>query len=226
MFERDVYGAAGIPLSVVCDEHLRRDANGYGFWLECPPLHPALAAVSVPGFGAAHRDQMLRFTQTASLIALVRDGADLDVSNGEVVSGRGGRVRIRYRLGVQDTRHLVEGIKAGARLHLAAGAQEVRTLHAVPVVVRRERDLDAIAARSVGPNDVALFSAHVNGTCRLGGDRSTSGTDPHGERPGAPGVFVADGSLLPTAPGVNPQETIMALATIVAERIAARRRPG
>jgi len=39
-------------------------------------------------------------------------------------------------------------------------------------------------------------------------------------------VFVADGSLLPTALGVNPQETIMALATIVAERISARRRPG
>ena len=226
MFDRDVYAAAGIPLSVVCDEHMRCDANGYGFWLECPPLHPALAAVSVPGFGTAHREQMLRFPRMASLIALVRDGADLDTSNGEVVSGRGGRVRIRYRLGARDTRHLVEAMTAGARLHLAAGAQEVRTLHAVPVVVRRESDLDTIASRPVGPNDVALFSAHVNGTCRLGADRSTSGTDPHGERTGAPGVFVADGSLLPTAPGVNPQETIMALATIVAERIAARRRPG
>jgi choline dehydrogenase-like flavoprotein len=117
-------------------------------------------------------------------------------------------------------------VTAAARLHLAAGAREVRTLHASPMVVRTERDLDAIAARSVGPNDVALFSAHVNGTCRLGRDRSASGTDPHGERHGAPGVFVADGSLLPTALGVNPQETIMSLATIVADRIASRRRPG
>ena len=226
LFDRDIYAAAGIPLSVVCDEHMRRDANGYGFWLECPPLHPALAAVSVPGFGTAHREQMLQFPRMASLIALVRDGADLDTSNGEVVSGRGGRVRIRYRLGARDTRHLVEAMTAGARLHLAAGAREVRTLHAVPVVVRRERDLDTLASRPVGPNDVSLFSAHVNGTCRLGGERSTSGTDPNGERTGAPGIFVADGSLLPTAPGVNPQETIMAVATIVAERIAARRRPG
>ena len=39
-------------------------------------------------------------------------------------------------------------------------------------------------------------------------------------------VFIADGSLLPTAPGVNPQATIMALSTIVAERIAARQHPG
>lgn len=102
----------------------------------------------------------------------------------------------------------------------------MRTLHTNPVVVRRERDLEAIASRPIGPNDVALFSAHVNGTCRMGRDRATSGTDPHGERHGAAGVFITDGSLLPTAPGVNPQETIMALATIVSECIAARRRPG
>jgi long-chain-alcohol oxidase len=69
---------------------------------------------------------------------------------------------------------------------------------------------------------VNLFTAHVNGTCRLGTDPRIAGTDPHGERFGAPGVFVGDGSLLPTAPGVNPQETIMALATVVAERVAAR----
>jgi choline dehydrogenase-like flavoprotein len=39
-------------------------------------------------------------------------------------------------------------------------------------------------------------------------------------------VFIADGSLLPTAPGVNPQETIMALSTVIAERVAAQRHPG
>jgi len=35
-------------------------------------------------------------------------------------------------------------------------------------------------------------------------------------------LFVCDGSILPTALGVNPQETIMALATVFAGRIAAR----
>jgi choline dehydrogenase-like flavoprotein len=33
---------------------------------------------------------------------------------------------------------------------------------------------------------------------------------------------VVDGSILPTAPGVNPQETIMALSTVIAERIVDR----
>ncbi|HLA91117.1 MAG TPA: GMC family oxidoreductase [Gemmatimonadaceae bacterium] len=226
LFNQEIYAAAGIPLSAVCDEHLRRDANGYGYWIECPSMHPALAAVATSGFGAQHREVMLQFRRLGSLIALVRDGADQELSNGEVSAARGGRTRIRYRLGPRDAQHLVEAIAASARLQLAAGAMEVRTLHTSPVIVRRERDLAAISARRVGANDVALFSAHVNGTCRFGRDRATSGTDLHGERFGAPGVFVADGSLLPTALGVNPQETIMALATIVAERVAARRRPG
>jgi len=225
LHDREIWGATGIPLSAVCDEHLRRE-DGYGFWIECPPAYPAIAAAAVQGFGAAHREMMLRYRSTASLIALVRDGADLDVSNGDITALRNGRTRIRYRLGAADARSVKAAIAAAARIQLAGGAREVHTLHSTPVVVRSERDLAAIDTLGVGPNEIALFSAHVNGTCRIGTDAGTSGTNPDGERRGAPGVFVADGSLLPTALGVNPQETIMALATIVAERIAARRRPG
>ena len=225
-FDREIWGATGIPLSAVCDHHVRHDSNGYGFWIECPPMYPAIAAAAIPGFGAEHRATMLQYRNCSSQIALVRDGAELDVSNGDVTAMKHGRTRIRYRLGSADSRHLQQAMAASARIQFAAGANEVRTLHARPVVMRSEADVAAIAARSVGPNEIALFSAHVNGTCRIGTDTQNSGTDPHGERRGAPGVFVADGSLLPTALGVNPQETIMALATIVAQRIAARRRPG
>lgn len=226
VFDRTIYGAAGIPLSVVCDEHLRLDSRGYGFWIECPPMHPALTAVATPGFGESHRELMLQFPSLATLITLVRDGADIDQSNGDVRTSADGRVRIRYRLGRADAAHLTEAVVAGARVLLAAGAQEVRTLHTKPAIVRSEQDLESIRRLPVGPNDIALFSAHVNGTCRLGKNRETAGTDANGERWDAPGVFVADGSLLPTALGVNPQETIMALSTVVAERVAARRRPG
>ena len=224
--DHEIYAGAGIPLSAICDEHARCDENGYGFWLECPPLHPAITAGAIPGIGAAHREWMLRYRHLSGLVALVRDGADLGTSNGDVSVTRGGRVRVRYRLGVRDAQHLVRAIEAGARLQLAAGMREVLTLHTQPMVVRSERDLAHIRTRSVGANDIGLFSAHLNGTCRLGRDRETSGTDPNGECWDAPGMFVADGSLLPTAPGVNPQETIMAVASIVAARIAARRRPG
>ena len=69
---------------------------------------------------------------------------------------------------------------------------------------------------------IQLFSAHVNGTCRMGLDARTSGCTPEGQRHGTPGIYIADGSILPTAPGANPQALIMAAASLIAERITAR----
>jgi choline dehydrogenase-like flavoprotein len=74
----------------------------------------------------------------------------------------------------------------------------------------------------LAPNHITLFSAHVNGSCRLGTNPSTSGATPDGERHGVRGLYITDGSLLPTALGVNPQETIMAVSTVIAERMASR----
>ena len=226
IYDREMVGSSGIPLSTLCDEYLRQDRAGYGAWIECPPLHPGLAAVAAPGVGATHRDVMRRFPNLGTLIVLTRDGAQQDHSDGEVRLRRNGTTSIRYALNPADARHMEQGLVAAARLHFAAGAREVLSGHKRCVTLRSPADIDALRGRPFRANDIALFSAHVNGTCRLGSDRQTAGTDPHGEVYGAPGVFVADGSLLPTALGVNPQETIMVLATIVAERIASRRRPG
>lgn len=224
-YDREIYAAGGIPLSSVCDEFLRLDAHGYGAWIETPPMHPALAASACPTFGAPHRALMQDFRNTGTLIVLIRDGAQRGHSDGSVRLRRDGSISIRYALNPADAAHLRTGLQAAARLHFAAGAREVISGHTRPVLLRHPDEVAALDARPTGPNDLALFSAHVNGTCRIGTSPRDAGTDPHGERFGAPGVFVADGSLLPTAPGVNPQETIYALATVVAERIASRYRP-
>jgi choline dehydrogenase-like flavoprotein len=213
---------AGMPLTAMMDEFARQDANGYGFWIECPALGPALAAVSMPGFGAAHAARMQMLHRTAPFICLTRDGANLHSSNGSVMVDRAGHPRIRYTLGSADARHVKASIAAAARMHLANGAEHAMTLHAQPLELRREADLARIAHAPVGPNQLGIFSAHVNGTCRMGSDSRTAAVSPDGERYGVRGLYVADGSLLPTAPGVNPQETIYALASRVAAAIIAR----
>ncbi|MFN2400284.1 MAG: GMC family oxidoreductase N-terminal domain-containing protein [Gemmatimonadaceae bacterium] len=219
IYDREMYGAAGIPLSVVCDEFLRSGENGYGSWIECAPMLPGLASIAIPGFGADHGDAMRLFPHLGALIVLARDGADKKRSNGEVRVDRRGRPHIHYRLSSADRTNLVEGLKSAARLHLASGASEVRTGHSVPLRIRTDVDILRLHDAQYGANQLCLFSAHVNGTCRIGTNPRTSGCGPNGERHGVKGLYVADGSLLPTAPGVNPQETIMALATVVSRRI-------
>jgi choline dehydrogenase-like flavoprotein len=59
------------------------------------------------------------------------------------------------------------------------------------------------------------------GSCRMGVDPDTSVAGPWGELHDVKGVWIGDASAFPTASGVNPMITIMALAHRTAEAIAA-----
>lgn len=220
-FDREMCGTAGIPQSALSD-HFIRENGDYGFWIECPALLPGLASAAIPGFGEPHRAIMREFPNLSSLIVLNRDGSNLGASNGDVTAGKNGGARIRYKMSSGDSQTLAKGIVAAARMHFEAGAREVLTLHSPQLRFNSPAGIDAIMSAPRGTNQIGLFSAHVNGTCRIGTDPAKSGCNSDGERHGAPGVYIADGSLFPTAPGVNPQATIMALATIVAQRIMSR----
>lgn len=222
VYDQPLYAGGGMPMTTLCDEFSNRNGTGYGVWIETPPTHPMLVAAALPGFGAAHRSLMTQFAHLGILLVLTRDGADLDASSGQVRADRTGRTRIRYALTPADADNLRHGLVAAAEMHLAAGAREILSLHTTPVRVRTRADLDEIRRRPMGPNQLALFTAHVNGTCRIGTNPATAGADPDGQVHGAPGVYCLDGSLLPTGLGVNPQATIMALSSLLSDRMLAR----
>lgn len=221
-YDREIATSTGIPLTTMCDEHLRWRGTDFGFWIETPPMHPSFTAAAMPGFGQPHRALMSSFNQLGVLIGLTRDGAERTRSSGRVQVNRRGETSITYALTPEDQRRVRASLSATAQLHFAAGAVEVGSMHSTPIVVRSAANVGRLEEGSVGPNRIGLFSAHVNGTCRMGTDPSTSGATPEGERHGVRGLYIADGSLLPTSLGVNPQETIMAIATVLAERMAMR----
>ena len=72
-----------------------------------------------------------------------------------------------------------------------------------------------------------VFSAHQMGTARMGAAPADHPVDERGRvRAGVggtvvPGLYVGDGSLFPTAIGVNPMITIMVLARRVARTVLA-----
>ncbi len=56
------------------------------------------------------------------------------------------------------------------------------------------------------------LTAHPLGGCPMGHDERSGVVDSHGEVFGYPGLFVADGSIMPSAVGPNPSFTIAAMA--------------
>jgi len=74
--------------------------------------------------------------------------------------------------------------------------------------------------------DLKLMAFHPLGTARADARASHGVTDGDLALHGVDGVYVADGSVIPSALGVNPQMTIMALATRLAFHLLGRVTPG
>lgn len=76
-------------------------------------------------------------------------------------------------------------------------------------------------AASVGRRPITV---HSQGGCHMGADAGRAVVDPSGEVWGHPGLFVVDGSSLPSSVGVNPSHTIAALAELNASHFLERTR--
>jgi choline dehydrogenase-like flavoprotein len=63
-----------------------------------------------------------------------------------------------------------------------------------------------------------LMTVHLTSTVRMGEDAGLAGADSFGRVHGVQNLRVNDASLLPDAPGVNPQAAIMTIALRNAEQ--------
>jgi cholesterol oxidase len=71
---------------------------------------------------------------------------------------------------------------------------------------------------------IRLHSVHMMGTARMSEDRRRGVVGSFGEFYGVPGLFVADASIFPGPLGINPMETVIALAMRNAQHLIERRR--
>ena len=154
------------------------------------------------------------YDRVASFGVMVEDKA-----RGRVASGPAGRPIALYWLGEHEIRKLVRGIELVARIFLAAGAREVYPRVDGFDAIRGETDLERFSRIRPAARDFLLTAFHPLGTCRMGPDPRSSVIDPSHQAHDVPGLYVVDGGAVPTSVAVNPQVTIMALATRAAERI-------
>jgi choline dehydrogenase-like flavoprotein len=223
-FDAPVDPWLGPMQTALCDRFSALE-DGFGATIEAAPSHPGLMALGLPWSGRdAHASEMSGARNRAILIALTRD-------RGEGSVGLDERADVTYRLAPDDARRMATGLAGAARIAFAAGALSVATLHAEPLRLTAAEatpaGLDAFAAelarRAAARAPVALFSAHQMGTARMGPSAGGGVIDPDGRVYGVEGLLVADASAFPSASGVNPMLTIMALAHRAASAFIARR---
>ena len=212
IYDEPVEGWRGQVQSLVSD-HFAGLEDGYGFLVEATGIHPGLWGASMPWVdGAEHKRQMSKLRFMAPFITVQRDHG-----SGEVVLDDLGRAVVRWELDdAVDRRVAIRANVELARLHHAAGAGEIFTLHAERLAWHQGEDFDEYLKRvenaPYGAMDITCFTAHQMGSCRMGKDRATSVADGRGELHDTKGVWIGDASAFPTAPGVNPMISIMSLA--------------
>ncbi len=200
----------GLPHSYYCDEFFNKDDD---FLFEGLFVSIGVFATGLGGFGREHREYMKKFPNLGLTYVQLRDR-----SRGRVVM-RGEHPVVKYEMNREDQQRTRKALKLLAAICLEGGAEKVATTHVKPVVMRDKTDISKIDAATFRPNDLTVFSAHPQGGCPMGSDPRRSVVDSNCRVHGIEGLYVCDASVFPSPVGINPMISIMALASLTAERI-------
>ncbi|KAI1078404.1 long-chain fatty alcohol dehydrogenase [Whalleya microplaca] len=243
-FDEDVKGWEGGILTSVCTSFENLDGKGHGVKLEASSMLPSMMLFEHPWqSGLQWKLDVLRYRQMNTYISLARDR-----DSGRVYPDPDdGRPVIDYTPSAFDRKHILTGAIALAKICYIEGATEIwPTIQGMPSFVRRRpvtaseadasRDNDDI---DVGINDpdfvawlkvlektglnapyAAFTCAHQMGSCRMSARASDGVVDPDGRVWEAEDLYVADASVFPSASGVNPMITVMAIADWIARGIS------
>jgi choline dehydrogenase-like flavoprotein len=117
---------------------------------------------------------------------------------------------VTYHLTRSDLMLLGKGLEHLTHLALAAGANRVwASMRGAPCAT--SPDQANLLARNISRSNISLMSVHLFSSVPMG-EHSSCPADSFGRLKAESCITINDASLLPTAPGVNPQGTIMAIA--------------
>ncbi len=209
-FEDDVRGWQGIPQGYYSHALEKQGVLFEGVFIP-PDLISAMLPLATPdvhGF-------MKNYRHIVTFGFMIEDSTTGVIADWPLV----GPV-VRYQLTQEDANRVRLGTAFLARLFLKNGARRV-----VPMVrsslheLKSLNDVEAFEAMPIKPSQLELAAFHLLGTARMAASIEQGVVDEDGLIFGASNIFVADGSVVPTALGANPQLTIMALARRLAHHI-------
>lgn len=151
-----------------------------------------------------------------------------------------GTPRVAYTPSKFDTRSNLTGMIALAKILYVQGAREIHpALPGLRPFIRAQEGPENPVDDSAGITDerfqswlkemeahgnktpeTPFCSAHQMSSCRMSAKESEGVVDDFGKVWGCEGLYVADASVLPSASGVNPMVTIMAICERIGSAIA------
>ena len=168
---------------------------------------PGLLAAGLPGLGAAHAARMASYNHMLTAAPLIEDEDE-----GRVVLGPDWEPHLLFNLSARDLEKVHLGVRLTAELLFAAGARRVLLPFADLPELGGADELVRIDRRPRTVHGIELMTVHIMGTARMAADPRRGATDPSGSVHGVEGLVIADASVLPSSVGVNPQESIVAIA--------------
>ena len=198
-----------IGCSLISQEFYETDASrgflrGYSFEMTrgVGPVQTALQALGgdLP-WGPGHHEAYAEvWDNTAGMVVICEDlpeernqvTLDPELTDADGIPAP----KITYRLSENSERMLEHAGARATEVLEAAGAKQTRVIAPLPPA-----------------------GWHLMGTARMGTDPERSVVDPHGRSHDVKNLFVVDGSVFVTSGGVNPTNSIQALALYVADHI-------
>jgi choline dehydrogenase-like flavoprotein len=181
----------------------------FGSWLSFggSASRPALIALSLAENWRDFAGAAARWRQQTVYYAAIQS-----VGRGRVQTLRGFvDPVVSYHLTSQDLEMLRSGLARLMHLALAAGATSVYPAYRGAQLVTGPLDA-AAAAAAMTRSRASVMTVHLTGTVPLGEDTRRCAADSHGRLHGFENLVINDASMLPQAPGINPQGTLMAMA--------------
>jgi len=160
-----------------------------GFKLENVFAPPVAIAMLLPHFGEKHHRLMRKMNHLACIEVAVRD-----TNPGRITINKSGRPVIEKDLNNEDRKRWTNGTKAIYNIFKSTGAKEIIQGN-IPI------------------------GLHLMGGCGMGVDQKKAVVSPDFQMYGNKNIFVADSSIFPDAPGINPSFTIMALSVKATESV-------
>lgn len=226
----------GPILTTLVDDFQNLDGHGHGAKIEAMTMLPSMFLPFFPWTGGLdYKMFCAKFPHMSGHISLTRDR-----DTGRVYPDPAdGRCRVSYTPSAFDKAHSMEGLLACARIAYVNGATEiyVTTVGMRPFVRELEPEqgndeiegindanfnawLAEVKKQGLNPPGTTFATAHQMGTCRMATSELKGVVDPTGKVWGIEGLYVADASVFPSASGVNPMVTNMAISDWTSRGIA------